>query len=122
MLPVVLVAVALASQRHASVLFVSAFSSQPTDHSTAPGLIFIAPFQPGGGTRQGRSAPPAMPPHSPPIVLRSACGSHRRPGLRAIAPGLALCRDDVLRRQAQAAAPVARSQALRDVRRRSPAA
>ena len=54
--------------------------------------------------------------------LRSACGSHRRPGLRAIAPGLSLCQDGVLRRQALAAAPVARSHAFRDVRRRSPAA
>src|SRR5688572_2438781 len=91
--PVVLVAVAVASQCHASVLFVSACSSHLTSHPTAPGLILIAPFQPGDGTRQGRSAPPAMPPHSSPLVLRNACGSHRRPGLRAIAPSLALCRD-----------------------------
>ena len=40
--------------------------------------------------------------------------------LRAIAPGLSLCRGGALHQQAQAAAPVARSHALRDLIRRSP--
>ena len=84
--------------------------------------LFTALFQQGVGTRQGRSAHPASLTHNRPLVLRNACGSHRRPGLRAIAPRPFSCQDGVLRRQAQAAAPVARSHALRDVRRRSPAA
>src|SRR5205814_3637398 len=39
----------------------------------------------------GRSGQPALLPHNPPLVRRSACGSHRRPDLHAIAPGLSLC-------------------------------
>jgi len=60
---------------------------------------FTALFQQGVGTRRGRSVQPATLTHNRPLVLRNACGSHQRPGLREIAPGLSLCQDGVLRRQ-----------------------
>ena len=44
--------------------------------------IFTALFQRDAGTRRGRSGHPALPTHNPPRARRSACGSHRRPGLR----------------------------------------
>src|SRR4051812_38222911 len=66
---------------------VKRIGSGRTDLSKAPTpAIFIARVQRGVGTRQERSAHPAMPTHNPPPVLRSACGSHRWRGLRAIAP------------------------------------
>src|SRR5262245_60278278 len=84
---------------------------------------FTALFQQRVGTRWGRSAHPALLTHNPPLVRRNACGSHRWPDLRAIAPLPSSCQDDdVLRRGARAAAPVAQSHAPRDLRRRSPAA
>src|SRR5262249_9690619 len=84
--------------------------------------IFTALVPPGAGTRQGRSAPRVTLTHNPPLLLRNACGSRRRPGRRAIVPDLSWCQDGRLRRPARAAAPVARWHGLRDSRRRSPAA
>jgi len=64
-----------------------------TESVAAGAAIFTALFQQGVGTRQGRSAQSATLTHNPPLVLRNACGSHRRPGLRAIAPRPFLCPD-----------------------------